>query len=49
MNGKLMRVSDDTWLVGADARTNCFKAGEASEVLWDAVPELNYPGGKSIA
>ena len=29
--------------------TNCFKAGEADEALWDAVPEVNYPAGKSIA
>ena len=27
----------------------CFKAGEAAQVLWDAVPEVNYPDGKSIA
>ena len=48
MNGKLMRVSDDTWLVGANSRTNCFKSGEAAEVLWDAVPEVNYLADKSI-
>ena len=44
-----MRVGDGTCLVGANARTNCFKAGEVAEVLWDAVPEVNYPAGKSIA
>ena len=49
MNGKLMTVSDGTLIVGANARTNCFKSGEADEVLWDAVPEVNYPAGKSIA
>ena len=49
MNGKVMRVSDVTWCVVENSRTKCFKAGEASEVLWDAVPELNYPAGKSIA
>ena len=27
MNGKVMIVSDGTWLVGENARTNCFKAG----------------------
>ena len=48
-NGKVMRVSEGTWLVGANARTNCFKAGEADEVLWDAVTEVNYPSCKSIA
>ena len=49
MNEKVMRVSDDTWLVGANAQTNCSKAGEAAEVLWDTVPEVKYPAGKSIA
>ena len=48
MNGKVTRVSDGTWIVGANERTNCFKSGEAAEVLWDAVPEVNYPAGKSI-
>ena len=49
MNGKLMRVSYGTWIVGANAQTNCFKADEAAEVIWDAVPEVNYPAGKLIA
>ena len=49
MNGKVMRVSDGTWLVGTNAQKNCFKSGEAAELLWDAVPEVNYPSGKSIA
>ena len=48
MNGKVMRVSDGNWLVGENARTNCFKAGAGAEVLGDAVPELNYPYSKSI-
>ena len=49
INDKVMRVSYGTWLVGANARTKCFKAGDAREVLWDTVPEVNYPAGKSIA
>ena len=49
MNGKLMRVSDGIWLVGANARTKCFKSGKVAKVLWDAVQEVNYPAGKSIA
>ena len=49
MNGKAMRVSDGTWLVGVNARTNCFKTGDAAEVLCDAVTEVNYPAGKPIA
>ena len=44
-----MRVSDGTWLVGENVRTNFFKADEAAKVLWDAVPEVNYPTSKSIA
>ena len=48
INGEVIIVSDVTWLVGANARKNCFKAGEAAEVLWGAVPEVNYPAGKSI-
>ena len=44
-----MRDSDGTWLVDANARTNCLKSGEAAELLWDAVPEVNYTAGKSIA
>ena len=48
INGKVIIVSDGTWIVGANSRTNCFKPGEAAEVLWDAVPEVNYPVGKSI-
>ena len=49
MNGKLVIVSDGTWIVVENARKNCFKSGEAAKVLWDAVPEVNYPAGKSIA
>ena len=48
MNGNVMRVSDGNWIVGANARTNSFKAGEATEVFWDAVPKVNYPASKSI-
>ena len=33
MNGKAMRVSDGTWLVGANSRTKCFKQVEAAKVL----------------
>ena len=49
MNRKVMRVSDSTFFFGENARTNCSKAGEAAEVLWDGVPEVNHPVGKSIA
>ena len=49
MNGVVVRVSDGTWLVNANARTKCFKAGEAAEILWDAVLEVNFLSGKSIA
>ena len=49
MNGKVMRVSYGTWIVDANEQTNFFKADEAAEVLWDAVPEVNYPAGKLLA
>ena len=49
MNEKVMGVHDGTWLVGANAPTNYFKAGEVAKVFWDAVPEVNYLAGKSIA
>ena len=49
MNRKVMRVGDGTCLVVSNEQKNCFKAGEAAEVLWGAVPEVNYPAGKSIA
>ena len=49
MNGKVMRVSDGICLVGVNARTKYFKAGEEAEVLWDAVPEVKHSDSKSIA
>ena len=48
MYGVVKRVSDGTWLVSKNARTKCHKAGEAAEVLWDAVPELGYVEGRTI-
>ena len=29
------------------ARTKFHKKGEATEVYWDAVPEANYPRGRT--
>ena len=29
------------------ARTKFYKEGEAAEVYWDAVPEANYPQGRT--
>ena len=40
--------SSCTWLVNANARTNCWGAGKAAEVDWDACEEANYLAGKSI-
>ena len=48
MHGVVMRVSDGTWLVNANARTNCWDAGKVTEVDWDACEKANYPSGKSI-
>ena len=49
MNGRVMRVSDCTWLVGVNAQTDFYNAFEAAKVLWDAVLEVNYPAVKSFA
>ena len=35
MHGVVTRVSDGTWLVNANARTNCWGAGKSAEVDWD--------------
>ena len=48
MHGVVTRVSDGTWHVNANARTNCWGAGKAAEVDWDACEEANYLAGKSI-
>ena len=48
MHRVVTRVSDGTWLVNANARTNCWGAGKAAEVDWDACEEANYLAGKSI-
>ena len=46
MGGTVERVSDGTWLMPG-ARTKFYKEGEATEVYWDAVPEANYPPGRT--
>ena len=46
--GVVKRVSDDTCLVSKNARTKCHMVGEAAEILWDAVPSINFPLGTSI-
>ena len=48
MHGVVKIFSDGTWLVNANARTNCWGAGKAAEVDWDACEEANYLAGKSI-
>ena len=35
MHWVVTRVSDGTWHVNANARTNCWVAGKAAEVDWD--------------
>ena len=41
MHGVVARVSDGTWLVNANAQTNCWGAGKATEVDWDTCEEAN--------
>ena len=48
MHGVVTRVSDGTWLVNKNAQTNCWGAGKAEEVHWDACEETNYLAVKSI-
>ena len=48
MHGEVTRVSDGKWLFNANARTNCWGAGKAAEVDWDACEKANYLAGKSI-
>ena len=48
MHGVVTRVSDGTWLVNVNARKNCWGAGKAAEVDWDACEKANYLAGKSI-
>ena len=48
MHGVFMRVSDGTWLVNTNARTNCWVVSKAVEVDWNACEEANYLAGKSI-
>ena len=48
MNGVVIRVSDGTWLLNKRSRSRCHPVGEAAEISWDAVPQLNYVAGRSI-
>ena len=45
MHGVVTRVSDGTWLVNANARTNCWGAGKVAEVDWGACEKANYLEG----
>ena len=46
MGGTVERVSHGIWLMpGASAKF--YKKGETAEVYWDAVPEANYPPGRT--
>ena len=45
VGGTVEIVIDGTWLMPV-SRTKCYKKGEAEEVYWDAVPEVNYPPGR---
>ena len=48
MNGTVCRVSDGTWLLNERSKTRCHPKGEAAEILFDAVPSINYVAGKEI-
>ncbi len=40
--GVVERVCDDTW-VKSSKRRQCYKAGEAVEVLWDEISDADMP------
>ena len=46
MGDTVERVINCTWLMPG-ARTKYCKEGEAVEVYWYAVPEANYPQGRT--
>ena len=48
MNGVVLKISDRTWLLNERSRSRCHPVGEAAEISWDAVPEINYVAGTSI-
>ena len=48
MNGTVCRVSDGTWLFNERSKTRCHPKGEAAEILFDAVPSINYVERKEI-
>ena len=48
MNGTVCRVSDGTWLLNERSKKRCHPKGEAAEILFDAVPSINYVAGKEI-
>ena len=47
INSLVVRVSGDIWLGNEYARMNHYKVGEAAEILWDVVSEINYLSGRS--
>ena len=46
MGGTVEIVSDGTCLMPGTS-TKCYKESEAEKVYWDAVPEANYPPGRT--
>ena len=48
MNGTMCRVSDSSWLFNERSRKRCHPGGEAAEILFGAVPSINYVVGKEI-
>ena len=48
-SGVVKRISDDEnpWVKAGKTRA-CYKAGEAAEVYWDAIPDANMKAGLGI-
>ena len=48
MNGNILRVSDGIWKLTKRSIVRCHPVGQATEVLFDAVPNLGYTVCKEI-
>ena len=48
INGTMCRGSDGNWLFNERSKKRCHPTGEAAEILFDAVPSINYVAGKEI-
>ena len=48
MSCVVLRVTDGTLLLTARSRKRCYPVGEAAEIAWDAVSEIEFETSSSI-